>query len=279
MKAGKIALAGATGGLSLLSSALRNRNRPSVPSFQAYSGYRPPHVNYTDNGGIYHDNLRNVQQMITDTLMRRSQGQDVGFDPKRLTELKENYDINQAQRDDRNVADINNELSGMGLSRNLAARDALLGRYKQDQNRERNKYFNQYDIEDLATRNAEKREATGGLQNLNTQNFGQENKVADFDLSVYNSENAAQNANYGNQMQDFNAYSDPFGDAINTGMSVYGMGQDGAYNSALISALRGGANHNAPKSTPFVDNQALSYLMPGGSYQAALSKRYKTAGV
>lgn len=260
-----VALPIATGGASLLATSLKNKSRAKAPEFAPYSGYRPPHVNY----------LRPVEDQITQILMERSKDIGTGFNPERLSKLKENYDIDQSQRDERNIADLNNELSATGQSRNLAARDYLLNRYKRDQERERNKYFNSYDIEDLATKNQEKREATGQLADLNRFNFGQENKVADFDLSVYGAENNQRNQTFQNQMAQDQTYQDPFGEAFNTGLSVLGATQGADYNRAVIDALKSRGNQGQDYSAPFVKNPTdYSYGVPS-IYN---NKRLKTTG-
>ena len=151
-------------------------NNKQLPGKWDYQGKRPPSIG---------DSLRPVQTMITDTLMRRSQGQDVGFDPKRREELGKIYDIDFNRQQDTNKNDLMNQLSGTGQSKNLAARDALLGqaqRYGQDT---RSKYMMGLDVEDLTARNQEKREATGQLGDLNRFNFGQEDVGAQFDLNEY----------------------------------------------------------------------------------------------
>lgn len=202
------ALAGGAGLLAGAGASKSNKRRPDAVEFQPYSGYRPPHV----------EGLRDVETMIRETLMRRSQGQDVGFDPARRDALLKAYTIQKDRTKERDSADIINALSGMGLSRNVKAREELLGRYLQDDRRDRDLYTANVDIEDLATQNLEKREATNALQNLNTFNFGQENNVADFDLDVYNAEQNNRYRSYGTEVERYNQYQDPIG----TGIGVAG---------------------------------------------------------
>ena len=163
-------------------------NKRADAGSMPYSGYRPPRSNY----------LRPVEDQITKILMERSKGLDVGYDPKRREELLENFDIEQGRDSKERNTDIQNRISGMGLSRNPAVYDELLGRANRHDEEEKNLYRNRVDIEDLGVRNSEKREATAGLQDLNSQNFNQENAAADFDLRAFaqDSSNALAWENY-----------------------------------------------------------------------------------
>lgn len=179
--------------------------------FPQYSGYKPPHV----------EHLRPVEKMITDTVMRRSQGQDVGYDPARRQALLDNFNIEQGRDLDERKVDLDNRLSGMGLSRNAAAYDELVGRELRDAQREKNLYTNKVDIEDLGRRNEERDINTARLQDLNTFNFGQENNAAQFDLDVYNAESGNERARRGLQAQQADMYEDPFGSALISGANLY----------------------------------------------------------
>lgn len=235
------------GGVSALSAKKKNKNRPQVPDFQPYSGYKPPHTSF----------LRPVEKQITDIVMQRSRGEDVGYDPARREALLENFKIQQDRDLRDSSADIKNRLSGMGLSRNVAANDDLLGRALRHSNEEKNLYTNRVDIEDLARRNEERDTNTGRLQNLNTFNFGQENKVADFDLDVYGQENQARNQNYAQQSNRFDQYEDPWASALesgaNMGFGVAGMGMGGS------------------KATPVYDPTMSS---AGGGYRKDINNNY-----
>lgn len=254
----------------------------SAPQFQPYNGYRPPHIDYTDPNGKQVNNLRNVQQMITDTLMRRSQGQDVGYDPAMVQKSKENFNINQQQQDERNRADLTNELSGTGMSRNLAARDATLGRLSTDENREQNKAFNNIDIANMQASNQEKQAATAGLQGLNSFDFGQENNAANFDLGVYNAENNAQRGDYSSQLageqQAYDQSQSGLGDIANLALTGYGIYSGQGEAAAMAAALKGMSGSNQT-STPFgasIDPNTGSYAQPlnqSTAYSNALNKR------
>lgn len=207
-----------------------------------YGGSKPPQFL----------NLRPVEQQITDILMRRSQGQDVGFDPKRLKLLKENYDIDAEQRGETERPDIINQLAGMGLSRNLAAKDRMLGNYDRESNRERNKYFNAYDIADLEAARSDKNANTQNLQRWGEFGFGQEDKRAQFDQDLWNAENgfnqsAVESQNAATQYADQNKRQGvedvmgSIGGGVQTGMNLYGMTQQDKLLKALM-AQKGGIN-------------------------------------
>ena len=223
--------------------------KPEAPEFQSYSGYRPPHVGH----------LRPVEDQITKILMERSAGQDVGFDPKRREELLQNFNTEQGRDLEDKKSDLQNRISGMGLSRNPAVYDELLGRAEREAGREKNLYTNRVDIEDLAKRNEERDVNTGRLQGLNTFNFGQEDKAADFDLNVYNSENAARNSSYDRRA---GSYQDPLGTALELagkGAGLYADYQTGGMYSAAKNGI------SAMNQTP----SAGAYKSPTNTYGGA----------
>lgn len=205
-----LAAAGAAGGY--LSAKSKNKKLKGMSDpLPKYSGYKPPHVGH----------LRPVEDQITDILMRRSRGEDVGYDPRRREALLQNFDIEQGRDMEEAKRDLSNRLSGMGLSKNAAAYDDLVGRYLRDAQREKNLYTNRIDIEDLARRNEERDINTGRLQDLNTFNFGQENKVADFDMDVYRAESGNELARRGFQAKQAEMYEDPYASALSGGVNSY----------------------------------------------------------
>lgn len=192
-----------------------NKELPGKLNFKKYSGYTPPHVS--------DKYFRPIESMISETLMRRSQGQDVGYDPKRREELQGIYDIDFNRQQESNKNDLMNQLSGTGQSKNLAARDALLGqsqRYGQDT---RSKYLMGLDVEDLTRRADDTKDYTRMLQDQNQINFGQENQVADFGLRQYGAENSAENAFANTNLQRASQYENPWGAALKTAANIGGM--------------------------------------------------------
>ena len=221
------------GGGAMYGASKANKQRPGVPEFKPYSGYRPPHV----------ERLRDVEKMITDTLMRRSQGQDVGYDPARREAQMKEFELSRAKDTSRMKTDINDRLSGMGLSRNLRAVDALYNRAMEDEQTAKDLYGTRIDIQDLERQNEERDLNTERLRGLNTFNFGQENRVADFDLDVYNAEQGNRYRAFDAGTQNAAMYRNPvqegIGSGINTGLSVYGAGKgvgDGG-NSRITETL------------------------------------------
>lgn len=259
-------LALGAGGLAARGASKSNKRRPGVPEFQPYSGHKPPLPNYT----------RDTEKLIYETLARRSQGEDVGFDPRRREALLENYEIENDRYLDRQTDDIQNALSGMGLSKNLRAYDALMLRALEDNKRDKDLYTNRVDIEDLSRANEERDINTARLQDFNNFNFGQENTRAGFDLDVYNSENNQKNANYSQKVQRANNYQDPLGAFVQGGLSTYGALSSGG-SSGGLSVGGGGTPYVPDPSETF--RKSMNYYSPsgtgysGGRYQPTTSYR------
>jgi len=250
------ALVGAGG--SYLGAKAGNKRMAGVSDkLPAYSGYKPPQAAF----------LRPVESQITDILMKRSAGQDVGFDPARREKLLENQKIESGRTYDNNRADTLNQLSGSGLSSNLAARDALLGRLDRERNNNDTLYRNRVDIEDLTRRNEERDVNTGRLQNLNSTNFGQENTRASFDKSVWDSENQNELATRGLQMQVAQNYQDPYAAAL-------GGGVNGATAAANFGGA-GGLSKTAPQpSAPDAGMQKTQFQK--GAYDQDIAAILRT---
>ena len=215
-----------TSGISTGIGKSKNKG-PQAPDFQPYSGYRPPHVNY----------LRPVEDQITQILMQRSQGQGVGYEPERREKLLQDFDIEQGRVKRDRDSDLQNRISGMGLSRSPAVYDELMGRANRHDEEESNLYRNRVDIEDLARRNEERDVNTGRLQGLNTFNFGQENNVANFDRAIYNDENNARSQAFNDQNTAYGNRQDPLGTALEVAGAAGGLYAD--YNTGgMYSALK-----------------------------------------
>jgi len=206
-------LAGGAGALAAKSASSRNKSRPAAYEFKEYSGRRPESPNF----------LRPVEEQIKNILMARSQGEGVGYAPERRAALLESYDLGRKKDMERSKADINDRLSGMGLSRNLKAVDALYNRAQEDYQTAKDKYVTDVDIEDLERQNEERDVNTARLQDFNTFNFGQQNAAADFDLREYGAENSDRRYAQGSQVERFNQYEDPMGSFIESGLGTYGM--------------------------------------------------------
>lgn len=250
---GGAAAAGGAGGF--LSSKKSNKRLGGVADkLPAYSGYKPPSVSF----------LRPVESQITDIVLKRSANQDVGFDPARREKLLENYKIETGRNYENNRADTLNQLSGAGLSSNLAARDALLGRLDREKNNNDTLYRNKVDIEDLTRRNEERDVNTGRLADLNRFNFGQENTRASFDKSIWDSENQNELARRGLQMQSAAAYQDPFAEAL-----------AGGANMAFSAANLAGGGGGMPKTATTPDVSGVSPYKKG-AYEDEIQRVLRT---
>jgi hypothetical protein len=238
--AGGTAIAGGVGAIS------RNSKRPKAPSFQPYNGPRPPQV----------EGLRDVEKMVRETLMRRSQGDDVGYDPRRRQDLLTKYELENKKSLERQKDDINNHLSGMGLSRNLRAVDALYNRAMEDNKTASDLYRTNVDIEDLTRANQERDVNTARLQDLNTFNFGQENTRANFDKSVYDSEQGNRFNEYGAKSNYYDQYQDPIGTGVEAGLAAFG-----ALKSPVMASPSNTANATNPASSAFQDKYGISELL------------------
>ena len=220
----------AGGGAGFLGSKAMNKNlKGGMIDYQPYSGYRPPEVGQT---------FRPVQDQITEILMKRSQGQDVGFDPRRRKQLMELYDLERQSYQEEAKADIINQLSGTGLSRNLQAREALLGRQGREWERQKSIYSKGVDVEDLTRRSEERDVNTARLQQLNAMNFAQENNRAQFDLGVYGAEQSGRYASAGINNAIRGQMQSPMGSAIQGGASA-----------AMIPYMMSGGG-GSPSTTP-----------------------------
>lgn len=210
------------GGSYIGAKGNNKRLKSSMLEFKPYNGLKPPAV---DTEG--YKSFRPVQQMITETLMRRSQGNDVGFDPERRELLRKKYDLERLPIEQKQMRDITNYLSGAGLSRNVRARDKMIGDTQEEFGRARDLYATNMDIEDLTRRNQERDVNTARLQALNQMNFGQENQRAQFDLAQYGAEESARLGIGGLNAGINQAMSDPWGDAVSGGLSgamlAYGL--------------------------------------------------------
>ena len=170
----------------------RNKNEGGTPQFefQPYGGLRPPRI---DSPG--QEILRPTQKQIFDILMRRSRGEDVGYDPARKTAAISLFESKLGKQREDDVREAEGRVAASGLGGNLRAQEALTGRVNRDYGRTLGEGINALNIEDLTRANEERDINTERLRALNQFNFGQENKGADFDLDVYGAEQ--QNRRFG----------------------------------------------------------------------------------
>lgn len=232
-------------------------------AFQPYTGLRPPRIDTPDQ-----EILRPTQKAIFDTRMRRSQGQDVGFDPAwmKLNAELINSNINKSRED--SLRDATGRLSSGGLSGNVRAQEALAGRVNRDATRTQGDALSALSIADLERKNQERAQNTDQLQALNSFNFGQEDKAADFDLSVYGAENSNRlnTAGFNREGEQFNQNrNDEFVNSLlqagGTAAGMYFGGPPGAaIGSASAQAL---ANSGKGLANPAYADPNMSSAGPG----------------
>lgn len=158
---------------------------------QPYSGLRPQRPEF----------LKPTEKLTYETLSRRSQGQDVGYDPKRSELLRGLVKSENNARLEDDLRDANGRLSSSGLSGNPRAYEALAGRTRRDSARSLNDNMSKIAIEDLTYASNERDINTARLTDFNKFNFGQDNNAAAFDLDVYNAENGNNQAAAGADQQ------------------------------------------------------------------------------
>lgn len=230
--------------------------------YKPYSGARPSSIDA--NGKEY---LRPTQDLTQQIIMDRAQGIGVGYDP---SWMKLNEDILRSNSD-RSLQDTlrtqKGALSSAGLSGNPRAYEATAGRAMRNSNEDMTNAMKALATSDMERKNTERDVNTQRLQNLNTFNFGQENKVADFDLSTYLGEEANRARSYGldfDTTQYNNERSDDFvNDLVGTGLTladIYGTSQGlppGTVSSAASLARTSGGG--IQPTTQGMYNKPLNY--------------------
>lgn len=239
---------------------LGSKSKPATLDFQPYSGLRPPRIDA--NGKEY---LRPTQDMTQKTVMGRSQGIGVGYDPERRNLLTELVKSQLGQQEEDQLRSAKGSIAASGLSGNPRAYEALAGRVKRDTGRQLGDSLSKIAIEDLGRANEERDINTGRLLDLNKFNFGQENNAANFDLDVYNQEQGnrlntanVQNSNY--------RYDQDRQDKFYEGLAqLGGQAASGGFsggNSAILSQTQSGKGV-APGYANFDPNMSSS----GGGYR------------
>lgn len=234
--------------------------------YQPYGGLRPPRIDYTDAAGKAHEIFRPTQQADFDITMAGAKGEGVGYDPARRTSAQALLESQIGKQREDDVRSAQGQLAASGLSGNPRAYEALAGRVNRDAARTLGEQTNALNIEDLGAARQDRENARLRLANLNRLNFGQEDKAADFDLSVYGAEQgnrlAAANFNEGARQYDQNQ-GDEFTNSLLQGAgSLAGMyfgGPTGAViGGQAASALSGSGKGIGPTTS------AQDYLMPPG---------------
>lgn len=196
------------------------KNAMSDYPYNPYAGSRPPNI---DRPG--YEYLRPTQDLTQKTVMDRSQGIGVGYDPQRRQLLTDLVKSQLAQQEEDQYRSAKGAISASGLSGNPRAYEALAGRVKRDTGRQLGDSMAKIAIEDLTRANEERDVNTGRLMDLNSFNFGQENNVADFDLAVWQAEENAKQGRVGLGFDYAQLYRNPYSVAGSTfGNSLVNMG-------------------------------------------------------
>lgn len=250
---GLTALAGGTGAGWLWGRSKKKSDQPAF-EFQPYSGLRPPRIDA--NGKEY---LRPTQDLTQKTVMDRSQGIGVGYDPERRQLLTELVKSQLGQQEEDQLRSAQGQISASGLSGNPRAYEALAGRVKRDTGRQLGDSLSKIAIEDLGRANEERDINTARLFDLNRFNFGQENDAANFDLDVYNAEQ-------GNRLGAAN---------FNQGVSQFDQSRQDELLSDLGGLALGGASLAMGNPAPLImagASQAGKGIAP--SYSGYGTKEY-----
>jgi hypothetical protein len=176
---------GAGGAIGAAALSKKKKSGASSYDFKPYSGMKPPRIDYTDASGSPVEILRPTQKQDFDITMRRSLGQDVGYDPSWMssaTALTKN-ELGRAKED--NLRAQKGSLSAAGLSGNPRAYEATAGRVERNYSTDLENSLNRLNVANMEASRSDKNAATERLATLNQNNFGQENKAADFDLRAY----------------------------------------------------------------------------------------------
>ena len=180
--------AGGAIGASLISKNKKNKSsNGQLYEYKPYSGARPDSPTFT----------RETESLYKDLIFPRSQGIGVGYDPQRREELTKLVKNELAMQEEDQLRSAQGAISSSGLSGNPRAYEALAGRVKRDTGRNLENSMSRIAIEDLTRANEERDINTARVGDFNTFNFAQGNKVADFDLDVYNSEEGNRARSFG----------------------------------------------------------------------------------
>jgi len=224
-----------TGGASALMS---RKNKGGGYEFAPYTGYRPPHV----------ENLRPVETDTQNIIRDRAKGVGVGFDPQMMATQQALIQSALQKRQADEIRDASGRIASGGLSGNVRAQEAIAGRVNRDIGRTLGDEIGKLSAAHLTRANDERDTNTARLQRLNEFNFGQENRVADFDLNAYNAE------------QGFRR--DAFG--INEGVNQYNQNRsDDQFNDLTGLALAGADIYMTSKGVPPGTTSAAAEALAG----------------
>lgn len=190
-----------------------------------YTGYQLPAPTY----------LKPSEKLTWDILSRRAQGEDVGFDPKRMQLLTELAKSELGRQEEDQLRSAQGTVSQAGLSGNPRVYEALGGRVKRDVGRSLADMLNKLEVEDLTRRNEERDVNTGRLQNFYGQQVNQGTSKQQMDQNAWATYNSQQMEN---ALNDTNLYNQRSSNILGTigggaGLLAGGMGGGGGLASLL----------------------------------------------
>ena len=176
---------GVVGGLALgagglgLAGASALKGGPEKTSITPYTGRRPESPSYT----------KESEKAYYDTILPRSQGIGVGYDPSWLTSSTALINSQLGKEQEDRLRDTKGSLSASGLSGNPRAYEATAGRVQRDTQREMQDAQSKLNIANMERANQERDVNTGRLGQFNQFEFGQGNTAANFDLGQWQDQN------------------------------------------------------------------------------------------
>ena len=181
----------------MLNNILSGRNRMGTWDYTGQVPYEPDLAK-----------LRETEKLLYEILGKRSQGQDVGFDPARrqAQEALITSSLKRREQDqlESQLREAKGRQSAAGLSGNLRAGQASSGRIQSDINARTSEDLRNallgISIEDLGAAREDKNLYSGMFQDFYGTNVNQQNKVADFDFNKDLAEEGFRQQNYNNDI-------------------------------------------------------------------------------
>jgi len=243
----------------------KKKNKASNYDYQPYSGARPMAPSYT----------KESEKAYWDIINPRSQGIGVGYAPEWMTQNTDLIRSELAKQQEDQIRSAQGSLSAAGLSGNPRAIEAMTGRINRDVGRQLGDELAKISIADLERKNQERDINTSRLGQFNQFQFGQGNKVADFDLGVYGAEQGNRAQAYGineaTRQYDQTRGDEQFSDLLGTGLNLAQMyySPQSAFLSQAAQAL---SSQNQGKGL----NYQTLMTSAGPGYRKGIGNRYLT---
>ena len=305
---GALVAQGVGGGMQTAGSTMQVRdqnkkikNAMSDYPYEDYAGYKPPKTDWTSEDGSAGsyvseafpeslkslitgksgkdvNTLRAVQALNTNLISNRAQGNDVGYSPEWM---KENVDVLNSQlkrREGDQLRTSAGALASQGLGGNPRAYEATSGRIQRNNSEDLANAISALNIADMEKKADQTYGYAGMLQDLNRDNFGQDNKVAEFDLNQWKAEESAKQGRTGLGLEAASMFRSPWGNALsswggslsNMGSSLMGGSGGGSQStvqpySSSAQSLSGGNKYFEgyglqPTSSQSINNNYSDYL-------------------